>query len=298
MNNENEIIKLYLSGIGSTTICQLLPHTTKRQILEIIKRNGILRNRNLPLDFYDSFYFENNKWYGFYICQTCQNKIQFYSSTKSALNRNLKKKKECKECSLKKQTGINNPFFNKTHNQETKIKISESRKNKGTGDSNAMSKKEHREKVSIILQTKWKSGLMEDIRKKMSDVMKRRIANGELKGYNRSKAEDEIIEQLKDKFEVIPNFIIETKVFDIYIPKFKLLIEYNGDYWHCNPKKYDENYFNKKKNKTAKEIWEYDNKKLYISKKLGYACEVIWESDYKKNKNIINKIIEKYETNN
>lgn len=84
----------------------------------------------------------------------------------------------------------------------------------------------------------------------------------------------------------------------IYIPKFKLLIEYNGDYWHCNPKKYNENYFNKKKNKTAKEIWEYDNKKLYISKKLGYACEVIWESDYKKNKNIINKIIEKYETNN
>lgn len=81
----------------------------------------------------------------------------------------------------------------------------------------------------------------------------------------------------------------------IYIPKFNLLVEYNGDYWHCNPKKYESDYLNTKKNKTVKELWQYDANKLYLAKKNGYNCEVIWETDYKKNKNIILELIEKYE---
>jgi G:T-mismatch repair DNA endonuclease (very short patch repair protein) len=84
-------------------------------------------------------------------------------------------------------------------------------------------------------------------------------------------------------------------MFHIYIPKYNLLIEYNGDYWHCNPKKYEADYYNKKKNKTAKEIWEYDKNKLYLAKKYDYNCIVIWETDYKKNKNIIKEIFNNYE---
>ena len=34
---------------------------------------------------------------------------------------------------------------------------------------------------------------------------------------------------------------------DFVVPELKLCIEYFGDYWHCNPKKYDANYLNKKK---------------------------------------------------
>ena len=68
-----------------------------------------------------------------------------------------------------------------------------------------------------------------------------------------------------------------------------------GDYWHCNPKKYEADYNNKKKNKTAKEIWEYDKNKLYLAKKYGYNCIVIWEADYKKNKNIVKEIFNNYE---
>ncbi len=90
-------------------------------------------------------------------------------------------------------------------------------------------------------------------------------------------------------YKYITNILICQIFFKIffYIPEYNLLIEYNGDYWHCNPAKYKENYFNTKKNKTASEIWEYDKNKLYLSKKEGYYCEVIWETDYKKNKNII-----------
>lgn len=298
MNNEKEIIKLYLSGIGSTTICKLIPNTTKKEILKIIKDNNLLRDRKLSKAFYDNFSFEDNKWCGYYTCTTCNDKIKFCVNTKSLLNRNLKRKKECKKCSLKKQKGDGNPFYNKKHTEESKNKISNNRKNKATGKKNAMYKKIWREKVGKNLKQKWDGGQMEEVRKKMSNIMKTRIANGELKSYNRSKAEDEIILLLKNKYLVKPNHIIESKIFDIYIPELNLLIEYNGDYWHSNPKIYDENYFNKKKNKTAKEIWLYDKNKLDLSKKYGYNCEVIWESDYKKNKNIIKKIITKYEKNN
>jgi G:T-mismatch repair DNA endonuclease (very short patch repair protein) len=66
-------------------------------------------------------------------------------------------------------------------------------------------------------------------------------------------------------------------------------------HWYCNPNKYDFDYLNVKKNKTTKEIWDYDKNKLYLAKKNGYNCIVIWESDYKKNKNIITEIINNYE---
>ena len=88
---------------------------------------------------------------------------------------------------------------------------------------------------------------------------------------------------------------LEGKSFDFYIPKYNLLIEYNGDYWHCNPNLYVETYFNKKKRMLAKDIWEYDKKKLQLSTKHGYNLEVIWESDYNKDPNIIFKILKKYE---
>jgi hypothetical protein len=41
-------------------------------------------------------------------------------------------------------------------------------------------------------------------------------------------------------------------------------------------------------------MWEYDTNKLDLAIKNGYTCEVIWENDYKKNKNIINDLINKY----
>ena len=137
---------------------------------------------------------------------------------------------------------------------------------------------------------------MEETRVKLSNLMKERISSGLLKSYNRSKAEDELILILENKNILVePNYLLEGKIFDLYIPKFNLLVEYNGDYWHCNPKKYESDYLNVKKNKTAKELWEYDAYKLYLAKKNDYNCEVIWETDYKKNKNIILNLIEKYE---
>jgi G:T-mismatch repair DNA endonuclease (very short patch repair protein) len=65
-------------------------------------------------------------------------------------------------------------------------------------------------------------------------------------------------------------------------------------YWHCNPLKYDANYYNQKKKKFAWELWEYDSSKLDLIRNYGYNLYVIWESDFKNNNKIIEDIISKY----
>tara|TARA_Y100001938_G_scaffold126479_1_gene178470 strand:- start:5017 stop:5892 length:876 start_codon:yes stop_codon:yes gene_type:complete len=290
---EEKVINLYLSGYGSTTIIKMLP-ISKRKVLKILNDNGLIKKNN-----YNGYIFKDGKWWYYYICDECNSKIECYANEKYLLHRNMKKKNICKECSLEKQKGEGNPFYGKKHTKETKRVISENRVGKATGEDNAMSNVEHRKKVGEKLKELWLSGEMETVRKKMSNFMKKRIANGEIEGFNRSKAEDEIIKKLKEKgINCIDSFNIEGKIFDVYVPKYNLLIEYNGDYWHCNPKKYNNDYFNKKKNKIAEDIWEYDKKKIDLAKKNDYNCITIWESDYKKNPKMIENIIKKYEKNN
>ena len=65
----------------------------------------------------------------------------------------------------------------------------------------------------------------------------------------------------------------------MYIPSLNLIIEYFGDYWHCNHKQYESDFFNKKKGKFAWELWDYDKKKNERIKSYGYNLEVVWEGD-------------------
>ena len=65
---------------------------------------------------------------------------------------------------------------------------------------------------------------------------------------------------------------------DIFIPSTKQIIECHGDYWHCNPLKYQPNYYNKLVHLTAKEIWNRDLEKKQLLESAGYSVEVIWEN--------------------
>lgn len=63
----------------------------------------------------------------------------------------------------------------------------------------------------------------------------------------------------------------------------KKIIEYNGDMYHANPKKYKETdtphpY---RKNKTSREIWESDKVKIKIAEDNGYKVLTIWDSEYR-----------------
>lgn len=72
--------------------------------------------------------------------------------------------------------------------------------------------------------------------------------------------------------------------YDFVISNKKIAIEFNGDYWHCNPKVYEPDFIHEHIGKTAEEIWEYDYLKLEALKERGFEVYVIWESDYVKDK--------------
>jgi hypothetical protein len=76
-----------------------------------------------------------------------------------------------------------------------------------------------------------------------------------------------------------------------YLPT-KKIIEFNGDYWHCNLELYENKYYHKIKDMNAQQIWDYDNTKISLAKKYGYDVLVIWEKEYRNNpEEIVNKCI-------
>lgn len=82
----------------------------------------------------------------------------------------------------------------------------------------------------------------------------------------------------------------------------KKIIEFNGDMFHGNPKKYSANDYPHpfRKNITAREMWDKDNRKLEVANEEGYEVLVIWESEYRwgNKQEIINKCIKFLNKNN
>lgn len=111
-----------------------------------------------------------------------------------------------------------------------------------------------------------------------------------------SKPQIEIMSKLNEEFQDIL-FLSEVKIgnyrVDIMCEEAGLIIEYNGGYWHCDPRFYKKDYFHKKKGLSAKDIWERDKKRINFLEEQGYTVRVIWEHDYLQNKeDAISKIKE------
>lgn len=77
----------------------------------------------------------------------------------------------------------------------------------------------------------------------------------------------------------------------IYDIKHKdCIIEFNGDYWHANPKIYKDDAIIR--GKTALQIQERDLLKIQTAKEFGFRTYVVWECDYKRNKQkVINEVV-------
>lgn len=70
-----------------------------------------------------------------------------------------------------------------------------------------------------------------------------------------------------------PDYILNTKI-----------IEFNGDFWHANPKYYGPNDTpDRKKHDKASDIWQADALRKEALEKLGYKVKVVWESDFYEN---------------
>jgi G:T-mismatch repair DNA endonuclease (very short patch repair protein) len=294
---EKQIISEYKNGKSNIEIVKIVG-LSKPTILKVLNTHNLIRKRDRCLSL--NIKKDGDRYYVLRKCPMCKNDVKTSSKDKTIACRNhfniINSNSLCRICMGKNNTGEGNPFYGKKHTKKTKKQISKNRKGKAIGDKNSMSNIIWRKKAKDNLKKKWDSGELDHLKPFFSDLMKKTISQKKIKSVVRSKKETEIIDQIeKMGYSTQHSYMVESKICDIYIPSLNLIIEYNGDYWHCNPKKYEANYYNQKKQKFAKELWEYDKNKVDLILKKGYNLEVVWESDLKNDHTIINKLIKKYD---
>lgn len=81
--------------------------------------------------------------------------------------------------------------------------------------------------------------------------------------------------------------------YDYVDTKLKKCIEFNGDYWHCNPKIYSEDH-KTHYNYTADDIWKKDEEKINFIKSKEYDVMIVWESEYLQNPDKILKEVRNF----
>lgn len=64
----------------------------------------------------------------------------------------------------------------------------------------------------------------------------------------------------------------------------KIIVEVNGDLWHCNPKFWKADDIHPNKKIKAQEIWDKDSLRKEHLESLGYSVLVLWEDDIIKGK--------------
>ena len=88
---------------------------------------------------------------------------------------------------------------------------------------------------------------------------------------------------------------LNGKELDIYLPDLKLAFEFDGTYWHADPRFYKSDDFIEKKKMFAKAIWEYDKQKDLLCEqnniRLYRITEYDWTNDNKNVKQFIKDII-------
>lgn len=231
---------------------------------------------------------DGGRWYGVKNCN-CGEEVNQTSNDKAILLRNMRRTHLCRSCA---NSGKNNGFFGKKHTETTKAQVSKARTGKAMGKENSMAKAEHRQKVSDQLRKKYASGDLNFLKEIQRKTAIANQANGKLVTAPVSKEEKQLKAALEAKgLKVESQFRIGSLKYDLLIVDKKTIIEFNGDYWHCNPKQYVADYLNKKKGMYAHEIWAHDEIKRMTAESEGYRVITIWDSEYKKNKNSINELI-------
>lgn len=82
------------------------------------------------------------------------------------------------------------------------------------------------------------------------------------------------------------------KIYDFYLPDYNILIEVDGDFWHCNPNK-----FPQPTCKTQEINLENDKEKNQWANENGYKLIRFWEDDINNNIKEVKRTLMEYLTN-
>ena len=116
--------------------------------------------------------------------------------------------------------------------------------------------------------------LSESHKNKISKITSKKWEDGLFKIVYQSKGELEMISILKELgYDVITNYRINRRPYDAYIKEKNLIIEFNGKYWHRDPRYYPDS-------EECRKIWEWDRIKMDAAKNNNHNTYVIWQSDW------------------
>jgi len=222
--------------------------------------------------------------------------------TISKISKSLKKiwtDHEYKKRQSKSHKGIIAGMLGKKHSAKTRIKLSESHKGQIPWSAGKPLPEKTKKKIGLK-KKKWFEDHPEEKEKQSFRIQKWLNEHPEFR-------EQASKRRAKQKFPFKDSKSVEIKIqeilkgFDIPFKKHhniklensnhqadilvepNLIIEGFGDYWHFNPKKYDSESIQKRRQKTikVKEVWNYDKYVIDGMKKQGYKVLVVWESDLK-----------------
>ncbi len=114
----------------------------------------------------------------------------------------------------------------------------------------------------------------EETKKKLSDICKKQWLDGIHKATFISKGQNQLFDTLKSLGHTVKlEHIIDGRPFDVWIVGTKTVFEFNGTYWHRDPRKYASA-------PDVEAVWENDREKLDIAKNNGYSVIVVWQKDW------------------
>lgn len=205
--------------------------------------------------------------------------------------------------------GADNPFFGKTHKKETiermKKKCSDASKKLWENDeyrkrvidsvTGLKRSDEFKDKQRHNALVQFSNSYQKELR---SDNMRKNWQNGVIvfkqhESINISKQEKEFISAIEllgyrvshraflyeengKKRHLFPDGIIEDK---------KVIIEYNGSFWHADPSRGYSPSDVIHHGVTAEEIWDRDERKRKVYTDNGYKVYTIWSDEFVKDKN-------------
>lgn len=206
------------------------------------------------------------------------------------------------------RTGANNSFYGKKHSDKTKKLLTEKCKE---ATKKLWENEEYRKKVISNATGLKRSDEFKELQRKHALEQFKDEAQKELRSinmsnswktgaivYNRqdsineSKQEKEFIKLIEELgYKITHNsFLFEENgkkrhLFpDGIIEKEKIILEYNGSFWHADPKRGYKKDDIIHHNTTAKEIWDRDLEKIKTYEKNGYNVFTVWSDEFLKNK--------------
>ena len=211
------------------------------------------------------------------------------------------------------RTGANNPFFGRKHSKETvdKIKLATADASKKLWEDDSYRAKVISGMTGLTRSDEFKALQSKNAHEQFKDPEQRKLRAERFKqtwksgaivwhqhvSPNFSKEQLQFGEDLRQSLGESASKLESMKTIpygDKWIfPDFtfgKYIIEYDGDFWHANPAKYQATDIIHH-NITAKDIWEHDKERLDVLRGMGYTVISVWASEYKADKaNVIKRI--------